>query len=189
MIPLIPHGGLEIAGGSTAQSLTTSAAQMVNWSAASGSNTYAGYGDPAVRPDVTNNRVLLDCPGAPGGNAPNQAYVYLVMITLSGTVDGTIDVTAQLRKNSVVVADLIAKNRWTVSVKNALTLQGILKVQAADNPGTIQTFADPATSATALFAGKGGAPANMTPLDVMLTGSGSQAITVENAQLTVLRIG
>src|SRR3990167_5887041 len=91
---LTPFGGVYIAAGATATALSTTAALLDQWNTATGFNAKnsGDDGDPAVKADKANNRLLLNTPG-----------IYLVMVDLSGTIDGTQEITMQLRKNAVVI--------------------------------------------------------------------------------------
>lgn len=185
---LIPYGGIQIAAGAATQALSTSAAQLTLFSSAGGSNgpsdTFTEGGDPAVKPDYANNRVLVDAPG-----------VYEVTVDLCGTTDATQNITLGIAKNGVAVSGLQSARSWTVSVENAHSLSGFLVVSPSDNPGTIATNADPATSvATGRpaggFGGGGGFPKNLVPLTILLTsGASTPTLTIKNARFNVKRVG
>lgn len=177
MMGAIPFGALHITGGAATVALTTTAALMNIWSSAGGSNgpssTYE-QGDPAVRPDYANNRILVQAPG-----------IFKVELVIQGDMDSAIDVTAQIYKNGTAYSFLKQKARCGTD-KNQVVLIGFIKVVDTDALETIATFADPSASG---FAGAGGAPKTMAKLEVYLTGSGSATITVEEAQFNVTRVG
>ncbi len=171
---LIPFGSLTISGpGAATQALSTTFAAFGLFSSTGGANGPASTyddGDPAVRPDVTNNRLLLEAPG-----------VYEIEAILSGTIDAAQD---------VAVADLQVRQRFTDAVKNHMSLKGLLVITTADNPGTIATKADPVTSATALYAGLGGFPKTMVPVTLQIkSGASTPTVTAEFAQFIAKRIG
>lgn len=175
---LIPFASLTISGpGSGTIALTTAAAVMNLFSATGGANgpaTTSDDGDPAVKSDAANNRILVEAPG-----------VYEISGFLSGVVDSAIDVTISFAKNAVALADTQNKQRWGTT-KNTQPFNAIINVTAADNPGTIATKPDPSSSG---FAGAGGFPKQMVPITMILTGSGSQTLTAEGAQVIVKRLG
>lgn len=176
---LIPFASLTISGpGAATLALSTSAAQFTLFASAGGANGPANTyddGDPAVKPDYANNRILVEAPG-----------VYKVSGFLTGVVDGAADITIAVAKNGTAVADLTNKQRWGTT-KNTHAFGGLLNVTAADNPGTIATKPDPSSSG---FAGAGGFPKMLVPLTILLTaGAGTPTITAEGAQFVVERIG
>ena len=197
MMGLIPFGGLSITGGTQTQALTTTPGQVVAWSAAGGANsdqdTYNGAGDPSVRPDYANNRILVNSQGgaayqtAQGGSIAYCAY--LVTLTLEGTLaTGTALLIAQIYKNGVAVAKLKQKAYGSGGTTGCqVVLQGILQVSRADAPLNIATFADPPSTE---LIGPGKAPQTMVPITVYLSVSAStDTLTIAEAQLTVVRLG
>src|SRR5437879_6112310 len=140
------YGGLVIAAGATAMSLTTTPL-AVAWTGKSAADSNgAADGDPAVVPDLANNRVKINTPG-----------VYKVSCDIEGVGGGTGDVELAIRLNGTAKADL--KSRFGMSTARAgCSLVGILNVLRSDSPGTLPTFADPTSS----FGGIGGAPKTLT---------------------------
>jgi hypothetical protein len=178
---LIPFGGLSITGGATTLALTTTAAQLISWSGAGGANsdddTYSAGGDPAVRPDYANNRILVNTPGT-----------YKVEVTIYGTLaTGTALLLAQIFKNGVAVAKARQKAYGETTAGVQISLLAIVVVNKSDAPGTIATFADPASGE---LIGAGKAPQTMCPLDVRLfVSTSTDTLTIVEAQFNVFRIG
>ena len=172
---LIPYAGFQIAAGSTTQALSTTAA-AVGWTALGATLTDYTAGDPAVRPDLANNRMLL----APG--------TYEIDVQIQGTTDGAQIIGLQLRKNGTAIAGTLRSLTWVVSTaENIHTLKAIVTIADSDIPGTISNFADP--SATS-FTGAGGAPKQEVPVDVsIVSGAGTPTLTIKNALFMVKRIG
>lgn len=180
----IPFGSLTVSGpGSQTQALSTTAALLALFSASGGANGPANTrsgGNPDVYPDYANNRILVQA-------GQGAETVYRVTVVLSGTVDAAADLTLQIAKNGTAISDLINRMRWTNAVKNVQTLTGYFTVTPSDNPGTIPTFADPASTG---FAGAGGAPKNEVPITILLGSlSGTPTITLEYAQFMIERVG
>lgn len=177
---LIPFASLTISGpGSQTLLLGTTATLFNLFSATGGANgpaTTSDDGDPAVKPDAANNRILVESPG-----------VYEVSVSISGTVDAAQDLSCQVAKNAVGVADLVGRQRFTNAQKSTLSFEGFLNVTAADNPGTIATKPDPSTSG---FAGSGGFPKQMVPITLLIASlAGTPTITAEYANWTIKRVG
>lgn len=172
------YGGMYITGGADTQAMTTTAGAMVSWSEAGGANAVsdsnARDGDPAIIPDKANNRIKLNTPG-----------VYLVSFDLAGLATTGCNVAAQLRKNGVVVTG--AKGLGIFSTTNgAVSFQSIVEVTRSDSPGTLPTFADPASTG---FAGAGGAPKTECALDVVLSIlTSTDTLTLVEAHLNVIRL-
>lgn len=180
----IPYGGLAITGGAVTQALTTTAGKMVAWAgtggAASAADSRTRDGDPAVRPDKANSRVLVLSPG-----------VYEVSFDMSGESDAAQDVFAQAYRNGVAVGDLRGQARWAGSnAKNQLSFHGILEVTAAHNPKTIGTFDDTVASASPpAQPSYAAAPKTEVALEVYLKSLASTpTITINDAHLTVKRL-
>ena len=98
-----PFSGLIAKAGATSQNLTTTALQLNAFSQTTGGvgqgSSYTQDGDPAVRSDAANNRLLLNCPG-----------MYLVFLQLSGYGGGFGDMLVQIRKNALTtMTDLTAE--------------------------------------------------------------------------------
>lgn len=176
----IPYGYIYIDGASSSntKALTTSIATMDLWSTlgVTGDTTggTTGMGDPAVKPDKANNRFICNAPGT-----------YKARVELSGVIDSAADVTITLRKTATAIAGGLSKQRWATT-KTHHTMECVFVLASSDAPGTLTTFADPSTSG---FAGAGGAPKTGVAIDVGLTCSGSQTVTIENARFYVERIG
>lgn len=177
---VIPYGYIYIDGASSSntKALTTSIATMDLWSTigTTGDSTggTAGGGDPAVKPDKTNNRFICNAPGT-----------YKLRVELSGVIDSAADVTITARKSATAIAGGVSKQRWATT-KTHHTMECVFVLSASDAPGTLSTFADPAAGG---FAGGGAAPKTGVAIDIGLTCSGSQTITIENARFYVERIG
>lgn len=189
MKPMIPYASIVVTAGAAAQALSTSAAKATGFTANGSSDTYTTEGDVSARPDYANNRLLARAPGLrqDGQTSQNTTNDYLVNLSWSGIISAAADITFQVRKNAAAVADLRWAARLTDAVKNTVTGAGILKVLASDNPGTISNFADPATTG---YAGAGGAPKEMVPIELYLTaGAGTPSVTPEYANFSILRIG
>lgn len=172
---LIPYGGFQIGAGSGTQGLTTTAA-VVGWTALGATATDTTSGDPAVKPDLANNRILL----GPG--------TYEIDVQIQGTIDGAQIIGLQLRKNAVAISGTLRNQSWAVSTaENVSNLKAVITILDSDIPGTIPTFSDP--SATS-FTGAGGAPKNEVPVDVtIVSGAGTPTVTVKNALFFAKRIG
>ena len=177
---LLPYGGLSISdGGTTTQALTTAAGKVVAWGQASSSNSDSVDGDPAVKPDLANNRLLLNCPGI---------YLVSVDVTMLGA-STTQDVIVQLRKNLVAIPDGSARCACVSTARNVASFTCIVTITANDNPKNIQTFPDP-VNPPSKFTGAGGAPTTLVPLDITLATVASTATaTLEAAHLNAIRIG
>jgi hypothetical protein len=169
------YGGLAINdGGAATQALTTTAGQIVAWGVASTADGNTRDGNPAVVPDVTNNRLKM----LPG--------IYLVEFDLQFVGGGSADVQAQLYKNGVAVPGLSCRGGASTS-RASMGFSGILVVLAADAPGTLQTFPNPSTSG---FAGAGGAPYTEVPVTIELkTLASTVTLTLEAAHFTAIQIG
>ena len=176
--------GLQCAGSTATLNLTTSALKFTAFSDANGGggnladDTY-NAGDASIKPDKTNNQV--EC----------GIGTYKAIIGVHGSGASIVQVTAKLRKNSNAIAGCTGKATFAAaSVKGQLCLVCVFTITAADLATAIgaatavQTFADP----TSAFAGKGGAPYNLVPVDFTLTGDASVTLTVDEAQFVVERI-
>lgn len=178
---LIPFASLTISGpgAQTTGALSTSAAQFALFSATGGSAGPASTsddGDPAVKADAANNRMLVEAPG-----------VYRVSVVLSGTIDAAQDIVLTLAKNGVAISDSVTRQHWTNAVKNTQDLECVINITAADNPGTIATKSDPSTSG---FAGSGGFPKMMVPITILINSlAGTPTVTAEYCQFIIERIG
>lgn len=172
---LLPYGGMTIVGGAGTVALTTTPALMNLWSASGGADSASStLGDPAVRIDRTNNRLLLNSPG-----------VYLVTLDLSGTVTTGCDLVVQPRKNGTTDTRK-RKMRFTTN-KAQISCHWMIVVNRSDSPSSIQTFADPSSTG---FAGAGGAPKTEVPFDIVVSCAAStDTLTVEEAELNAVRVG
>lgn len=165
--------GLYTSGGSGTVALSTTAALVSTW----GDNLNGTYdfGDYSVRPDYANNRMLVAAVGQ-----------YKVEAILSGTMATGCDVIVQARKNGVAVANLKAKSHIGTT-KGQVVLSGLLTVTTADNPKNIPTFANPTDSPN--YIGAGGAPDFQVPVDLVVScATGTDTFTVEEAQMTIMRL-
>lgn len=169
-------GGLNITGGAGTVALSTTAATLNVWSSAGGSNV-GGTTNPgdsiSIQPDNTNNRIKV----SPG--------TYLVNFFMSGTNASGGKVTARVRKNGSAVTTLKASAQIGTTNGN-LGFSGILTVNASDAPGTLPLSPDPSSSG---FAGAGGAPKSLVPIDIDLTlGASTDTLTIVEAGLTLVKI-
>lgn len=170
------YGGLNITGGAGTVALSTTPAQLNVWSSAGGSNV-GGTSNPgdniSIQPDNTNNRIKV----SPG--------VYLVNFFMSALNATGGKVTARVRKNGSAVATLKASCQIGTT-NGTVCLSGVLTITSADNPGTLPTSPDPASTG---FAGAGAAPKNLVPVDIDLTlGSGTDTLTINEAALTLVKL-
>ncbi len=178
-----PYGGMSITGGADTLALSTTAAKLASWSASGGANSAADSrtrgGDPSVRPDKANNRILVNAPG-----------VYEVHFDLSGAPDAAQDILVQVYRNGVAVDDLRAQARFTNAVKNNIALHGILEVTAAHNPKTIPTFADTtATTNPPAQVSYAAAPKTEVALEIYIKSLASTpTLTINDAHFTVKRL-
>lgn len=179
---LIPYGGCNVAAGATAQAGLGAAALLTCWAGANGSNfpSTGNEGDPAVKGDQANNRVLVNAPG-----------VFEVQVVLHGTIDGTEEVTLQLRKNAVAIPTARSIRSWLVTINNEHTLHAIVQINQADMPKTIATMPAQASTTgpnnTPSFSGASGALLTECPLDLTVAAAG-QTMTVVDASFIVKRI-
>ncbi|MGL6095182.1 MAG: hypothetical protein ACRC7O_05180 [Fimbriiglobus sp.] len=182
----IPFGSIQVTGGAGTILLGTTAVLMNSWAAASGSdgaNTSTSDGDVSVVPDKANNRIKCYCPG-----------IYKYSLDVSGVVDGAQDLSFQLRKNAVAIANTKKTQRFGTT-ENAFSMSGTFTLTVADNPGTLAAFPDTDASAGQYkpggsFVGASGAPKVLAPIDVQITsGAGTPTITVKEATLLIERIG
>lgn len=177
------YGGLTITGGSDTLALSTTAAKLASWSASGGAASAADSrsrgGDPSVRPDKSNNRILVACPG-----------IYEVQFDLSGVPDAAQDIHMQLYRNGVAVGDLIAQARFTNAVKNNISFSGIVEVTASHNPKTIPTFDDTtATTSPPAQPSYAAAPKTEVALEIYVKSLASTpTLTINNAHFTVKRL-
>jgi hypothetical protein len=184
---LLPFGGINVSAGSTAQATATTAAQLACWDETAGSNLPTSgtiSGDPAVKGDYANNRILLNSPG-----------IYQIMFHAQGTSDtATEQLTFQIRKNSVVQGNLRAVVNWTYNgPNNTVVIIGILQVLKSDIPGTIATMPAEASTTgpnnTPSFSGASGAPSTEVPVDVVVsTAASTPNLTIVDANLTAIRL-
>lgn len=190
MLGAIPFGGIGFTGQATGQLLTSGVAAKMTFPGASNLPTTANReGDPAVKPDFANSRVQVNAPG-----------IYRVKLEFNGTVDGAMNVTADIRKTvgAAQAAVSLARNTgyFVATNKSFLTIESIIEVLASDLPtaGGGSTFADPDASAgpgkpSGGFAGAGAAPKTGVYLDAALTSDATQTLTPIEGRLIVERIG
>lgn len=193
MTGTIPFGGITTTGQSTAQAVTTSAAQLVIPNAtAIGSPTTQNQGDPAVKADPSSYRNIVNAPGT-----------YKVTVDIVGSSASALQTTFQLRKNGTVgsgstgtaITGTKAKKTWGTT-PDTCSWTSFVQIAASDIPaaGGSATFADPSAAAGAGkpsggFAGAGAAPLTGIPLDVLVTGDGSVNFTPTDVRLSVERVG
>jgi hypothetical protein len=192
------YGGLAIQdGGAQTQALTTTAGQMVAWSAALGggsaADSYNNDGDPAVRPDPANNRLLLKGPPGPKNTLPGQPdpySAYQVDFDCSLLGGGSAqDVVAQLYVNGVKRADASCRASCSSSGRTNMGFSYILKLTPADNPKTIADFAEPGSTPYPRYVGAGGAPETEVPVAIYLsTLASTLSVTIEAAHLTAQKM-
>lgn len=190
MTGMIPFATFYITGGSTAQLLTSgTAAKLTFASAVAGPSTASRGGDPAVKADPTNSRLILNDPG-----------IYEVDVELYGTVDGAMNITLDLYKaiNATLTRITGARSKSYYGATNSYEghLTAIIEVVASDlGPlSTVKTFDDPSASAGAGkpgggFAGAGAAPQTGVYLEVWATSDATQSLTPTEARFTAKRIG
>lgn len=172
----LPVAGLSITDGSTSTlAITTTPAKLVAWSAAGGNKAPLPT-EGITQADQTNNRLLVGI----------GFYSVELDLTLIGS--GTSDIIAQIYKNGVKVADASARINVTAAGRTMLSISPIIQVTAADFQ-KIPSFADPPTPPSK-FVGQGGAPDNVTPLEVFISAvSGTNTLTIEAGRFTAFKIG
>jgi hypothetical protein len=176
-------GGITFTGQSTAFGVTTSAQKLTFAGASNMPTTKDRVGDPAVKPDTANNRLVLNAPG-----------IYRVKAELSGTAASALQTYLQFYKGSTAYGK---KSRYTwATTPGTQTLETIVEVLASDIPsgGGVATFADPDATAGAGkpaggFAGAGAAPQTGVALNLYITGDGSVNLTLSDGSLSAERIG
>jgi hypothetical protein len=173
---MLGFGGIQVVGGAGTVGLTTTAAQVGVFSATGGSNTLQSNnqdGNPSVVPDYANNRIKV------------QPGIYKVTLNLSLDMATGADVEIGIRKNGTAISNLVSRARCTTN-KDQVTLVGFFQVTDDDVPGTLPTFADPSSSG---FAGAGGAPKTLVPIDAtMRCLASTDTATVEYAQFLIERV-
>lgn len=186
MLGAVPFGGITSTGQSTAQGVTTSAAQLVITGGVAMPSTSDRAGTPSVKADTANNRLIFNAPG-----------IYRVHFNCVGVAASALQTTFALRKNSTGGTTLsgVSKETWatTPSTHAAMFL---VEITNADIPtaGGQSTFADPDATAgvgkpAGGFAGAGAAPKTGIPVDVLVTGDGSVNLTLSDVRLEAERIG
>ena len=112
------YGAMYVAGGSTAQTLSTDYEKVTGW-AVLGDNSYYEDGNPGIRAHLAQDRFAL-LPGR-----------YLVMISLHGKTDTPdvvhtfgvhVDAAEQVDLVAVTESEAAAKNDLNVSITGILTL-------------------------------------------------------------------
>lgn len=186
MLGAVPFAGITSTGQSTAQAVTTSAAQLVINGGTAMPTTATRAGNPAVRPDVSNNRLIFNAPG-----------IFRVALNCVGVAASALQTTFQLRKNgsSGTTISGVSKETWatTPSTHSAFF---VVEITAADLPaaGGQSAFSDPDSTAGAGkpaggFAGAGAAPKSGVPVDVLVTGNGSVNLTLSDVRFEAEQIG
>lgn len=199
------YGGLIATAGVGTVALTTTPATLTGWTAKADDNTSDIDGDATIRPDLTNNRILVAAPSVqtptpPAGlTAATQKKTYQADVDVSGTVATGCDLILQLRKNGssgTLIAGTKAKNRITTN-KGNVGFTAIFSVNggdfiAAKALGVNQlAFADPSApdSTHPYFTGQGGAPKNLIPIDVVAScATSTDTLTVEEAHFTIIQL-
>jgi len=116
---MIAHGMIYVAGGVTAQALTTTPTKLTCF-AGNGDHDSADDGDMRIQPSVSTDSVKVK----PGN--------YLVHFTLCGSGDD-IDFTFFLRKNGVKVGRLGSKNATEAAAGDVKAMiRGLLTVNESD---------------------------------------------------------
>lgn len=183
MLGTVPFGGITTTGQSTAFAVTTSAQKLTLANATSGPTTKDRVGDPAVKPDPSNSRLILNAPG-----------IYRVKAELTGVAASALQTTFQFRKGTVAYGKQ-SKKTWGTTPDTA-TLETYVEVLASDIPtaGGESTFSDPDATAGAGkpaggFAGAGAAPKTGVLLNLYVTGDGAVNLTLSDATLSAERVG
>lgn len=179
----VAFGGLTFTGQATAFAASTTPTKLTFAGASELPTTRNRYGDPAVKADIANNRVIVNAPG-----------IYRCMLEVSGVAASALQSTIQFRKGTVA-AGKQAKMTWGTT-PNTQTIDTLIEVTAADIPssGGVATFPDPdatpgAGKPAGGFAGAGAAPQTGVALQVYLTGDGSVNLTLSDGSWIVERIG
>ena len=183
MIGQSAFGGITFTGQSTAFAVTTAAARLTFTAASSLPTTKDRVGDPAVKPDPTNSRLILNAPG-----------LYKVRAEVSGVGASALQTTMQFYKGTTAYGK---KSKYTwATAPGTQTLETIVEVTASDlsSAGGVATFADPDATAGAGkpaggFAGAGAAPLSGVYLNLYVTGDGSVNLTLHEGTLYAERIG
>lgn len=183
MLGQIPFGGLSFTGQSTAFAASTTPTKLTFANASELATTRNREGDPAVKADIANNRIVVNAPG-----------IYKCTLELSGSAASALQTTVQYRKGTTATGKQ-SKQTWGTT-PNTQTLTTIVEVTTADIPtsGGVATFPDPDASAGLYkpaggFAGAGAAPQTGIALQVYLTGDGSVNLTLTDGSWIVERIG
>lgn len=183
MTGVIPFGGFHFTGQSTAFAVTAVAQKLTFAGAAELPTTRTRVGDPAVKGDTANNRVVVNAPG-----------IYEVEVELSGSAASALQTTLQFYKGTTATGKQ-SKKTWGTT-PDVQTLKTIIEITAADIPssGGVATFSDPDSSAGQYkpaggFAGAGAAPQTGVALSVYVTGNGSVNLTLTDGTFSVKRVG
>lgn len=170
------YGSIYIDGGADTLALSTTAVLLDSFAESGGANgiNSGSSGAAGIQPDKANNRIKAGI------------GKYLAFFNMSADIDSDTLVIAQLRKNGSVVASCKGQAEITTDI-GQVSFVGTFEITAADIPGTLPTFADPASTG---FAGAGAAPNSLCAVDVVISsGAGNPTITVKNASLTLVRVG
>ena len=200
----IPYAGIVIASGSTGQAVTTTAAQLANWTGNAADYSSSCDSDFSVVPSYTTNQILaMAPPTGSGANPPagktaaTQQFTYQYNLDIEGTTTAGRTLTFQIRKGGTgtVIADQIGTAAFSTTVASrsmsgtiVLTSNDYLQAKAS---GTlVKDFPDPSApdAQHPYFTGQGGAPTGLIPIDVMVTSSASDTLTVSNARFTMFRL-
>lgn len=187
MLGMLPIGGIQSTSQSTAQAVTTAAAQLVITGGVETAGTRTREGDPAVKPDTANNRIVVNAPG-----------IYKATVSISGAAASALQNTYQLRKNGSSGSAITGTRAKQVygTTPSQVSWSSMFEITAADLPaaGGTATFSDPDSSAGAGkpaggFAGAGAAPKTGVPIDILVTGDGSVNFTPTDIQFIIERVG
>jgi len=187
MLGTLPFAGISATGQSTAQGVTTSAAKLTIPNATATPNTGSRIGDPAVKADPSNSRLILNGPG-----------LYRVTLEGAGSAASALQTTFAFRKGVSTFTEITGtrqKVTWATT-PSGFSLTAIVEITPSDIPaaGGVSTFADPDATAGAGkpaggFAGAGAAPKTGIYLDAQVTGNGSVNLTLTDIRLTAERVG
>lgn len=186
MLGQTSFGGITSTGQSTAQAVTTSAAQLVIAGGSALPTTADRSGIPSVKADPTNNRLLLNAPG-----------IYRIALQVIGAAASALQTTFQVRKNGSSGTTLTPTSKQTWGTTPAThSAEFYVEITQSDvlAATAVQTFSNPDATAgvgkpAGGFAGAGAAPATGVPVDIMVTGDGSVNLTPTDIRLFAERIG
>lgn len=180
---LLPFSGIQTIADVGTLALSTTAALFNRFSAVGVAMCGLGtgtYGDPAVRNDLANNRLILNGPG-----------VYRITIDGNFLVDSAADLTFAVRKNGTAVNGIGGTYRIGTT-NTGMNCVGYLTVTEADGvTGGLATFPEPAAavSPAVSFTGASGAPKTGVPVDITVAAaSGTPTLTAGNVRFLAERV-